>query len=64
MIKNRITQYYSHVRTLAEHYDSISLHINADLDPNTVFESIESGLVNRLPNSETNNLQDRINPQI
>lgn len=48
-IRNKISEYYVNVRNLHDFYENIALHINADQDPNTVFESIESGLVNPVP---------------
>ncbi len=48
-IKFKITEFYSTVRHINDFYEHIGLHINADQDPNTVFESIESGVVNPVP---------------
>ena len=48
-VKRRINDYYTHVTNLLEYYENNSVHINADQDPNTVFESIESTIVSPLP---------------
>ena len=48
-IRSRITDYYANVRHINDYYETNGLHINADQDPNTVFESIESGVVNPVP---------------
>lgn len=48
-IKAKITEYYTTVRYLNDYYEAVGLHVNADQDPNTVFESIESGVVNPVP---------------
>ena len=48
----KISEYYSNVDNLVDFYGPNALHINADQDPNIVFESIESGLVNQIPKSE------------
>lgn len=58
-IKARIADYYQNVRYLLDYYENINLHINADQDPNTVFESIESAMVNPVPNSETKSVSTR-----
>ena len=51
-IRNKINHYYTYVNDLADYYETIGIHINADQDPNTVFESIESNIINRLPKFE------------
>ena len=51
-VKNKITEYFNHIRYLLDFFESIKHHINADQDPNTVFESIESGIVNPLPKGD------------
>jgi adenylate kinase len=48
-ITKKINEYYSEIRNILDYYDTNSLHVNADQDPNIVFESIESGVVNRMP---------------
>lgn len=48
-IRGRITEYYATVRYINDYYEACGLHVNADQDPNTVFESIESGVVNAVP---------------
>lgn len=51
IIRGKIAEYYNNVKYINDYYDIIGLHINADQDPNTVFESIESGVVNPVPKS-------------
>ena len=58
-IKSKITEYYQNVRFLLDYYENINLHINADQDPNTVFESIESGIVNPVPQNGTQSVSSR-----
>ena len=48
-VRAKVADFYAHVRNLQEYYESVGIHINADQDPNTVFECIESGLVNYVP---------------
>jgi len=52
LIRAKIAEYYANVRYINDYYEACGLHINADQDPNTVFESIESGIVNPLPKRE------------
>ncbi|XP_065916646.1 adenylate kinase 8-like [Dysidea avara] len=47
-VKERLTQYHANVDDLTNYYTS-GQHINADLDPRTVSECIETILVNPLP---------------
>ena len=58
-IKHRIADYYQNVRYLLDYYENINIHINADQDPNTVFESIESGIVNPVPHNESQSVSSR-----
>ena len=58
-IKTKINEYYHNVRYLLDYYETINLHINADQDPNTVFESIESGIVNPVPNNGSQSVSSR-----
>ena len=48
-MRNRIADYYANVKSILDCYENIAVHINADQDANTVFESIESAIVNPLP---------------
>ncbi|XP_072176313.1 adenylate kinase 8-like [Diadema setosum] len=47
-IRNRLSAYYTYAEEIGEFYEDAQ-HINADQDPHTVFESVESMLVNPLP---------------
>ena len=58
-IKNKINDYYQNVRYLLDYYETMNLHINADQDPNTVFESIESGIVNPVPHNGSQSVSSR-----
>ncbi|CAF0826696.1 unnamed protein product [Brachionus calyciflorus] len=49
IIRTKINLFYTTVRHMIDYYENIGIHINADQDPNTVFESIESGIVNPVP---------------
>ena len=46
VVKSKISEYYRYTKDLLDHYETNGIHINADQDPNTVFESLESGIVN------------------
>jgi adenylate kinase len=48
-IRLKIKEFYANIKALNDNYEKIGLHINADQDPNTVFESLESGIVNQVP---------------
>lgn len=48
-IRTKINLFYNNVRHMIDFFENIGIHINADQDPNTVFESIESGVVNPIP---------------
>jgi adenylate kinase len=50
-ITKRINEYYAEIRNLLDYYENNSIHINADQDPNIVFECIESGIVNPMQKS-------------
>ena len=47
-VKERLAQYHANVDDLSNYY-TLGQHINADLDPRTVSECIETILVNPLP---------------
>ena len=47
-IKQRLSNYYAYAEEIADFYEDAQ-HINADQDPHTVFECVESMLVNPLP---------------
>lgn len=48
VVNNKIVDYFANVKELLEYYENVGMHINGDQDANTVFESIESGVVNPL----------------
>lgn len=48
-IRLKIKDYYGNIKPLNDYFDKTGLHINADQDPNTVFESLEAGIVNSVP---------------
>ncbi|XP_038046287.1 adenylate kinase 8-like [Patiria miniata] len=48
IVRNRLSQYYAYAEEIADFYEDAH-HINADQDPHTVFECVESMLVNPLP---------------
>ncbi|KAH3886530.1 hypothetical protein DPMN_010541 [Dreissena polymorpha] len=47
-VRQRLAQYHTYVEEIADYYVDAQ-HINADQDPHTVFECIESMVVNPLP---------------
>lgn len=47
-VRKRLAQYHAYAEELNDFYED-SQHINADQDPHTVFECIESMVVNPLP---------------
>lgn len=49
VVSFKIGDYFSTVKELLEHYANSAIKINGDQDANTVFESIESGVVRPLP---------------
>ncbi|EDO43271.1 predicted protein [Nematostella vectensis] len=48
-VNDRTAQYQAYIEEIAECYEEIGQHINADQDIHTVFECIESIIVNRIP---------------
>jgi adenylate kinase len=48
-VRDRINEFYATIREMVDQYDEIGIHVNADQDPNTVFESLESSIVNPIP---------------
>ncbi|PFX30351.1 adenylate kinase 8-like [Stylophora pistillata] len=48
-VNSRIAQYQAYVEEIAEYYEESVQHINADQDIHTVFECIESIIVNPIP---------------
>ena len=52
----RLGNYNTFIEELVEHYPW-GQHINADQDPRTVFECLESALVNPLPKDSLPNLE-------
>lgn len=51
-VTERFLAYQEHVEDIADYYERCAQHINADQDPHTVFEYIESMIVNPLPKKE------------
>jgi len=47
-VRQRLAQYHTYVEEIADFYTEAQ-HVNADQDPHTVFECIESMVVNPLP---------------
>ena len=47
-VKQKLAQYHAYVEEIADYYTEAQ-HVNADQDPHTVFECIESMIVNPLP---------------
>ena len=47
-VRERLSQYHTYVEEIADYYTD-GQRVNADQDPHTVFECIESMLVNPLP---------------
>lgn len=50
----KINDYFANVKDLLEHYENVGIKINGDQDRTTVFESIESIVVNPLQNTIEN----------
>ena len=48
-VRKRLAQYNAYAEELDEYYTDTAQHVNADQDPHTVFECIESMIVNPLP---------------
>ena len=48
----RFLAYQEHIEDIIDYYEQLSQHVNADQDPHTVFEYIESMIVNPLPQKE------------
>jgi adenylate kinase family enzyme len=48
-VREEINKFYANIRSLHDYYEYEGIHINADQDPNTVYELLESNIVN--PNS-------------
>ena len=48
-INDRIAQYQAYIEEIAELYEETGQHINADQDIHTVFECVESIIVNPIP---------------
>jgi len=47
-VRRRLGEYYAHQEDIQDFYQSAQ-RVNADQDPHTVFEYIESTIVNPLP---------------
>ena len=48
-VQKRLSTYLMYQQELADYYESLLQHVNGDQDPHTVFECLESLLVNQLP---------------
>ena len=48
-IRERVLTYQDHIEDIADYYQDLGQHVNADQDPHTVFECIESNIVNPIP---------------
>ena len=48
IVRQKLAQYHAYVEEIADYYTE-GQHVNADQDPHTVFECIESMIVNPLP---------------
>ena len=51
-VTDRFLTYKEHIEDIADYYERLAQHINADQDPHTVFEHIESMIVKPLPRKE------------
>ena len=48
-VNDRMAQYQAYIEEIGEYYEECGQHINADQDIHTVFECIESIIVNPIP---------------
>ena len=48
-VNSRIADYQAYIEEIADFYEASGQHINADQDIHTVFECIESIIVNPIP---------------
>ena len=48
-VNERMAQYQAYIEDIGEYYEESGQHINADQDIHTVFECIESIIVNPIP---------------
>ena len=48
-VSERMSQYQAFIEEIEEYYEDFGQHINADQDIHTVFECIESIIVNSIP---------------
>lgn len=48
-VQKRLSTFIMYQQELADYYEPLLQHVNGDQDPHTVFESLESLLVNPLP---------------
>jgi adenylate kinase len=48
-VRKRLSNYNAYTEELDDYYGDTAQHVNADQDPHTVFESIESMIVNPIP---------------
>ncbi|VDP75626.1 unnamed protein product [Echinostoma caproni] len=51
VVASKLARFAAHRDELYEYYEPVLIHVHANLDAHTVFEEIESGLVNPLPRS-------------
>ena len=53
-VNDRMAQYQAYIEEIGEYYEECGQHINADQDIHTVFECIESIIVNPIPRKNWN----------
>ena len=51
-VNHRMAEYQAYIEEIGEYYEETGEHINADQDIHTVFECIESIIVNPIPRKE------------
>ena len=51
-VNHRMAEYQAYIEEIGEYYEGTGEHINADQDIHTVFECIESIMVNPIPRKE------------
>ena len=51
-VNHRMAEYQAYIEEIGEYYEETGEHINADQDIHTVFECIESIVVNPIPRKE------------
>ncbi|CAH3198859.1 unnamed protein product [Porites evermanni] len=51
-VNHRMAEYQAYIEEIGEYYEGTGEHVNADQDIHTVFECIESIIVNPIPRKE------------